>query len=125
MEILFNPYELQYLQQTIVRWSFYKGIGTFTPEEVSIITSIKTKVQVVAGVPVSFTPAESNFLQSLLYMGKQDYGRGSGNSVFETGVRLQVQQRSVALNASILAKLHGQPAPIINVPEQADPGALS
>ena len=114
MPILFTSWELQYLQQIMNRWHDYKGVGSFSDEEHQLITSIRQKVQVVDGTPVSFSAPESNFLQSLLYIGKQDYGRGSGGSVFETGVRGQVQQRTVFINSSILAKLQGSPAPIVN-----------
>jgi hypothetical protein len=111
--IIFNSWELQYLQQLIQRWDGYRGQGSFSDAEHTIISSIKTKVQVADGVPVAFDTVENNFLQSLLLIGKQDYGRGSGQSVFETGVRGQVQQRTVFINSSILAKLRGQPVPIV------------
>jgi len=112
--LIFNGWELQYLQQTINRWYDYKGIGPFSNEERAIVASIKTKVQVVDGTEVSLTAEENNFLQSLLYMGRQDYGRGSGGAVFETGVRGQVQQRTVQLNLDILAKLRGTLPVLIN-----------
>lgn len=131
--IYLNGWELNYLQSTLNRWYDYKGIGTFSDEEQDIISSIKSKVNTVQttsrrtskpmanSVPVSLSPAEDNFLQSLLYVGKQDYGRGAGNSVFETGVRLQVQQRSVEINSSILAKLQGNKPPIVDIIEQSEP----
>lgn len=114
MGIKFNFWELQYVQSLASRWSDYKGVGSFSVAEHVLIDSIKRKVQVVDGTEVLFTPEESNFLQSLLYIGKQDYGRGSGGTVSETGVRGQVQQRTVILNNSILAKLRGDIPPIIN-----------
>jgi hypothetical protein len=127
--LIFDGWELQYLQQTMSRWHDYKGHGagggTFSDRERILVSSIKTKVQVVAGTPVSFTPEENNFLQTVFYQSRQDYGRGSGGSVFETGVRNQVQQRAVYLNASILAKLRGNLPLIIAPLEQSDPGALS
>jgi hypothetical protein len=117
--LTFNGWELQYLQQTLNRWSDYKGSGsygggTFSDAEQVLVRSIKTKVQVVANQPVLFTSEENNFLQTVLWTGRQDYGRGSGNSVFETGVRQQVQQRTVQINADILAKLRNALPPIIN-----------
>lgn len=118
MAILFNPHELQYLQQTLSRWHDYKGHGagggTFSDVEHKIVEAIQKKVQVTSGTPVSFTPREANFLKNILYVGKQDYGRGSGNSVFETGVRAQVQQRTVQINGAILAKLNNEPVPVVN-----------
>jgi hypothetical protein len=116
--LTFNFWELQYLQQTLNRWYDYKGNGagggTFSDAERSLVQSIKKKVQVVDGTPVIFNADENNFLQSILYMGQQDYGRGSGGSVFETGVRGQVQRRTVQINADILAKLRNALPPIIN-----------
>ena len=112
--LIFNPWELQYLQQTLNRWYDYKGEGSFSSVEHGTVASIKSKVNVVNGTPVSLTPEENNFLQSLLYGARQDYGRGSGNSVFETGTRGQVQQRTVQLTADILAKLRNSLPPIIN-----------
>jgi hypothetical protein len=123
--LIFNGWELAYLQQTINKWYDYKGVGAFSDEERALVASIKTKVQVADGVEVSFTPAENNFLQSLLYMGRQDYGRGSGGSVFETGVRGQVSQRTVQLTADILAKLRGMPPSITLPAEGAEPVELS
>lgn len=114
MTLTFNGWELQYLQQLISRWHNYKGIGSFSDVEHALIASIKPKVQVVDGTPITFTPEENNLLQTLLYIGKQDYGRGSGGTVFETGVRGQVQQRTVQLNSDILAKLRGALPDIIN-----------
>ena len=69
-----------------------------------MLVSMLAKVQVAPGTPISFTAAEADMLRTLLYIGKQDYGRGSGGSVFETGVRTG-QQRTVEINGSILAKL--------------------
>ena len=117
--LTFNQWEIQYLQKTLNRWYDYKGQGaygggTFSDAEQTLVRSIKTKVQVVAGQPVSLTTEENNFLQTILWTGRQDYGRGSGNSVFETGVRGQVQQRTVQINADILAKLRNALPPIIN-----------
>lgn len=127
--LIFDGWELQYLQQTLSRWHDYKGHGagggTFSDAERKLVFSIKGKVQVADGTSVSFTPEESNFLQSILYQNRQDYGRGSGGAVFETGVRQQVQQRSVYLNAAILAKLRGTLPPVIAPLEQSDPGAMS
>lgn len=124
--ITFTTWELQYLQQLVQRWSYYRGVGSFSEKEHGIISSIKTKVQVPDNTPVTFTQEESLFLQSLLFQfGKQDYGRGSGGSVFETGPRQQVQQRTVFINSAILAKLQGKPQPIVLPPEQGDLGALS
>lgn len=118
MAIIFNDWELQYLQQTLNRWYDYKGSstggGSFGGEQHTLVASIKAKVQVASGISVSLTPEENNFLQSVLYVGRQDYGRGSGNSVFETGVRGQVQQRTVQITADILAKLRNALPPIIN-----------
>lgn len=122
--IVFTFWELDYLQSVVERWHLYRGVGSFSDHEHEIIASIKTKVQVADGTPVSFLPEESLFLQSLLNMGKQDYGRGSGGSVFETGVRQQVHQRTVYINSSILAKLQGKPQPIVLPPEQGEAGAL-
>src|SRR5271170_3463203 len=105
--IYFNPYELNYLQSTVRRWYDYKGTGTggsnFSPAGHALTTTILAKVQITADKPITFTNEEADLLRSLLYMGKQDYGRGSGNSVFED-TRSQVQQRSVQLNGAILAK---------------------
>jgi hypothetical protein len=112
--IIFNRWELQYLQQTLNRWYNYKGVGSFSDAEHTLVENIKTKCQVVGGTPISFTSQENNFLQSLFYSAKQDYGRGSGNAVFETGVRGQVQQRTVQITADILAKLRGVLPSIIN-----------
>lgn len=114
MVLTFNFWELQFLQQTLNRWRDYGGVGNFSPEEKTLVLAILRKVQVVDGTPVSFTAQENNFLQSLLYMGRQDYGRGSGGSVYETGVRGQVQQRTVQLTADILAKLRNAIPPVIN-----------
>ena len=116
--ILFNGWELQFLQQTLNRWYDYKGKGaygggTFSDAEQAIVKSIRPKVQVVEGTLVSFTPKENNFLQTVLYAGRQDYGRGSGNSVFES-TRTQVQQRTVQLTLNILEKLRGSIPTLIN-----------
>jgi hypothetical protein len=127
--LTFDGWELQYLQSTLTRWHDYKGHGagggTFSDAERQLVLSIRTKVQVVEGSSVSFTAQENNFLQSILYESRQNYGRGSGGSVFETGVRQQVQQRAVYLNAAILAKLRANLPPIIAPLEQSDPGAMS
>jgi len=127
--LIFDGWELQYLQQTLSRWHDYKGNGagggTFSDTERALVQSIQKKVQVVAGITVSFTSEENAFLQSVFMRARADYGRGSGGSVFETGVRQQVQQRSVYLNAAILAKLRGALPPIIAPLEQSDPGAMS
>lgn len=112
--LIFNGWELQYLQQTLNRWHDYKGNGVFSGTEQGLVATIRLKLQVVDGTLVSLTPAENNFLQSLLYIGYQDYGRGSGGSVFETGVRGQVQQRTVQLNSNILAKLRGALPVLLN-----------
>ena len=129
MALTFNYYEQNYLQVTVRRWYDYKGTGVggsnFSAEEHAMLVSMLAKVQVAPGTPISFTAAEADMLRTLLYIGKQDYGRGSGGSVFETGVRQQVQQRTVEINGSILAKLNNEPIPIVNVPEQSDPGAIS
>lgn len=118
--LTFNGWELQYLQATLNRWYDYKGHGagggTFSDAEHLLVNSIRLKVQVVENTPVLFTPEENNFLQSLLWQGRQDYGRGSGNSVFEN-TRGQVQQRTVQINADILAKLRNTLSPIINAGE--------
>ena len=116
-KLLFNIWELQYLQQTLNRWHDYKGSGagggTFSDAEHILVASIQKKVQVVAGVAVLFTSEENLFLQSLLWRARADYGRGSGGSVFETGVRGQVQQRTVQITADILAKLRGTAPPVV------------
>lgn len=112
--LTFNFWELNYLQQTLNRWHDYKGVGSFSDEEHVYISSIKAKVQVVAGTIITLTPNENNFLQSILWQSRADYGRGSGGSVFDTGPRGQVQQRTVQLTADILAKLRGSLPPIIN-----------
>jgi len=111
--LIFNQWELDWLQQTINRWYDYKGVGSFSSVEHEYVESIKAKVQVADGTAILFTPEENNFLQSLLYNGQQDYGRGSGNSVFEN-TRGQVQQRTVQITADILAKLRNAIPPIIN-----------
>jgi len=118
--ILFNQWELLLLQDTVQRWDRYKGVGSFSDVEHQIITGIVAKVQVDPIVPISFTSQESNFLQSLFTMGQQDYGRGSGSSVFETGVRGQVRQRTVQLTANILAKLRGTTPPFINPTDETN-----
>ncbi len=127
--LIFDGWELQYLQSTLTRWHDYKGHGagggTFSDAERTLVFSIRTKVQVVEGTSVSLTAAENNLLQNIFYQSRQDYGRGSGGSVFETGVRQQVQQRAVYLNAAILAKLRNALPPIIAPLEQSDPGAMS
>jgi hypothetical protein len=114
----FNTWELQYLQQTLNRWHDYKGHGagggTFSDAEHKLVASIQKKVQVVAGTSIVFTAEENNFMQSLLWRARADYGRGSGGSVFETGVRGQVQQRTVQITADILAKLRGTKPIIVN-----------
>jgi hypothetical protein len=112
--LLFTPWELAYLQQTLNRWYDYKGVGAFSDKEHGLVASIRIKCQVADGTPVSLTPEENNLLQSLLYIGYQDYGRGSGGSVFETGVRGQVQQRTVQINSDILAKLRGALPVLLN-----------
>lgn len=112
--ISFNPWEIQYLEQLLNRWHDYKGTGSFSIEEHSMVESIQKKVQMVSTLTILFTPNENNFLQSLIYRARADYGRGSGNSVFETGVRNQVQQRTVQLMIDILAKLRGTIPEIIN-----------
>lgn len=115
--LLFNGWELQYLQATLNRWHDYKGHGlgggTFSDAERLLVETIRHKVQVVDGTPITFTSEEKYFLEKILYDGKQNYGRGGGNAVFES-TRTQVQQRTVFLNSSILAKLQGWPAPIVN-----------
>jgi len=128
MATTFNAWEIQYLQDLAQRWYFYKGVGSFSGHEHELIASIKTKVQIPLSTaertPVFFTAEEANLLKSLLYMGKQDYGRGSGGTVSEVGVRQQVSQRTVQINGAILAKLNNQKPPIVLQPEQSD-GPLS
>lgn len=111
--ITFNPQELQYLEQTLNRWHDYRGTGSFSAEEHVIIRNIRGKVQMVNSPSILFTPEENNFLQSLIYRARADYGRAAGNSVFEN-TRGQVQQRTVQLMVDILAKLRGTIPEIIN-----------
>jgi|SRR5665213_1239070 len=111
--LIFNGWELQYLQTTINRWYDYKGVGSFSDAEHRLIESIKTKVQVVDGTTILLTPEESNFLQTIIYTGQQDYGRSSGSSLVED-TRGQRQQRTVQITADILAKLRNATPPIIN-----------
>lgn len=110
----FNYWELNYLQATLNRWYDYKGAGVFSDAEVGLVRSIRTKVQVTDGTEVSFSPEENKFLQSLFYVAKQDYGRGSGRDVFDANIRLDCQQRTVQIAADILAKLRGEIPPIVN-----------
>ena len=116
MAIVFNDWELQFLQATLNRWRQYKSVGKGQEGDdtfISLVASIQSKVQVISNTPISFSAQENNFIQMLLYASKQDYGRGAGNSVFED-TRSQVQQRTVQLNNDILAKLRGDPIVLIN-----------
>lgn len=111
MNLLFNPWELLYLQQMSVRWFSYKG-ETFSYTEQSMLMSIKNKVQVANGVLVNFTKEENEFLQSLFRRDKDNYGKPA--NTFDIGARKEVSQRTVYIVSSILAKLTNTKISTIN-----------